>query len=374
MCKIKRFIDCYVPVTTCTLRCHYCYITHQRLFSNKLPKFKYEADVLKRALTQERLGGTCMFNFCGGGETLLPPEMPSFIKAVLGNGHYVMVVTNATVSKRFDEIIGMLSAEECSRLFFKFSFHYLELKKRKLLDKFFANINKVREAGCSFTLEITPSDELIPYIEEVKRISLEKVGAICHCTVARDEQDPNKMPLLTKMSKEDYIKTWSQFDSDLFKYKISVFGEKRNEFCYAGDWSCYLNIGTGQMSQCYVSLYKQNIFDDVTKPINFLPIGCNCQEFHCFNAHAFLTFGDIPELESPTYDSLRNRTCLDGSEWLTPNMKEFMSHKLVESNMEYTEEHKVEVDIKLKKFKIRRKIQVSKEFLKFKIKEIIGKK
>lgn len=51
-----------------------------------------------------------------------------------------------------------------------------------------------------------------------------------------------------------------------------------------------------------------------------------------------------------------------------------MSHKLVESNMEYTEEHKVEVDIKLKKFKIKRKIQVSKEFLKFKIKEIIGKK
>lgn len=147
MCKIKRFIDCYVPVTTCTLRCHYCYITHQRLFSNKLPKFKYEADVLKRALTQERLGGTCMFNFCGGGETLLPPEMPSFIKAVLGNGHYVMVVTNATVSKRFDEIIGMLSAEECSRLFFKFSFHYLELKKRKLLDKFLRISIKLEKQG-----------------------------------------------------------------------------------------------------------------------------------------------------------------------------------------------------------------------------------
>ena len=40
MDKIKRFIDCYVPVTTCTLRCHYCYITHHRLFDNKLPTFK----------------------------------------------------------------------------------------------------------------------------------------------------------------------------------------------------------------------------------------------------------------------------------------------------------------------------------------------
>ena len=39
--KIKRFIDCNVPVTTCNLRCHYCYITQQRKFSDALPVFKY---------------------------------------------------------------------------------------------------------------------------------------------------------------------------------------------------------------------------------------------------------------------------------------------------------------------------------------------
>ena len=55
--KIKRFIDCYVPVTTCNLRCHYCYITQQRKFDAKLPEFKYSAEYIAKALSKERLGG-----------------------------------------------------------------------------------------------------------------------------------------------------------------------------------------------------------------------------------------------------------------------------------------------------------------------------
>ena len=102
MDKIKRFIDCYVPVTTCTLRCHYCYITHHRLFDNKLPTFKYTPEQVRKALSKERLGGICLINFCGGGETLLPPEIVKYIRVLLEEGHYIMIVTNATVSKRFD--------------------------------------------------------------------------------------------------------------------------------------------------------------------------------------------------------------------------------------------------------------------------------
>ena len=126
MDKMKRFIDIYVPVEACTLRCHYCYITHHRLFANKLPKFKYDVDTFRKALSKERLGGTCLLNFCGGGETLLPPEMPRYIKAVLEEGHYVMVVTNATIDKAFDEIASF-PKELLSRLFFKFSYHYLSI-------------------------------------------------------------------------------------------------------------------------------------------------------------------------------------------------------------------------------------------------------
>lgn len=335
MDSIKRFIDCYIPVTGCTLRCDYCYITMHRLFDAKLPKFNYSPEHVRKALSKERLGGTCLINLCGGGETLLPPEIISYIRALLEEGHYLMVVTNATVDKRFDEI-AEFPAELTKRLFFKFSYHYLELKRKNLLERFFNNIKKVRDAGCSFTLEATPSDEWIPYIDEMKQAAIENVGAVCHITVARDEHDPEKLPILTSLPREEYENTWKTFESALFNYKLSIFEKKRKEFCYAGDWSFYLNLATGMMTQCYCSYTSQNIFENVNKPVRFKAIGNNCSEHHCYNGHAFLTLGDIPELKAPTYAELRNRTCADGSEWLKPEMKHFMSTKLWQSNKEYS--------------------------------------
>lgn len=115
--KIKKFIDCHVPVNTCNLRCHYCYITQTQLFKEKLPEWKYSPEYIAKCLTKERLGGTCCINLCGGGETLLPPEIVSIIKAILNEGHYVMVVTNGVFSRRFDEIV-QFPKELLSRLFF----------------------------------------------------------------------------------------------------------------------------------------------------------------------------------------------------------------------------------------------------------------
>lgn len=345
--QLKRFIDILVPVTTCTLRCHYCYITHHKLFDKKLPQFKYDVETFRRGLSKERLGGVCMINFCGGGETLLPPEMPQYIRAMLEEGHYVMVVTNATVSKTMDEIANF-PPELLERLFFKFSYHYLELKKRNLLDKFFANIHKVVKAGASFTLEATPSDELIPYINEMKELAIKEVGAVCHVTVARDEHDMSSIPILSKMTPDEYKKTWSVFNSEFFDYKFSVFSQKRKEFCYAGDWTLFLDLGTGKLSQCYCSLFTQNILDDTTKPIRFKAIGHHCMQPHCYNAHAFLTFGAIPDHNSPSYATIRNRICYDGTEWLKPKMKAFMEQKLKNNNEEYPESKKKAIDQEMK--------------------------
>lgn len=346
MDKLKRFIDIYVPVEACTLRCHYCYITHHRLFANKLPKFKYDVETFRKALSKKRLGGTCLLNFCGGGETLLPPEMPSYIKAVLEEGHYVMVVTNATIDKAFDEI-SKFPKELLNRLFFKFSYHYLQLKERNWFNKFFNNIRKVRDAGASFTLEATPSDELIPYIQEMQDLAIKEVGAVCHVTVARDEHNMSKLNILTQMNREEYKKTWSVFNSNLFDYKFSIFGEPRKEFCHAGDWTLSLDMGNGMLSQCYKGLYSQNIMDDIEKPITFKPIGCHCQQPHCFNGHAWIVLGTIPNLKAPTYADLRNRVCNNGTEWLKPQMKEFLSQKLYENNEEYSALKKILVNAEM---------------------------
>lgn len=333
--KLKRFIDCTVPVVTCNLRCPYCYITQERKFLNALPTFRYTPEQIGKALSQERMGGVVHFNLCGGGETLLPPEIIAISREILAQGHYIAIITNGTATKRFKEIC-QFPEDYRERILFKFSFHYLELKKRKLLDKFFDNVNMMRQAGCSISVELTPSDIYIPYIQEIKDICMDKVGALCHVTVARKETDP-ELPILTELSREDYIKTWSQFDSDMFKFKMQTFNVKRREFCYGGLWTGHLNLGTGILRQCYCGAVIQNLFEDPGKPIKWEPIGNYCAEPHCHNAHVWLTLGAIPELETPEYTLMRNRVCKDGTEWLTPRMKSFLSQKLADNNVQLTE-------------------------------------
>lgn len=345
MDKIKRFVDCTVPVLTCNMRCPYCYITQERKFLSALPNFQYDAETIGRAFVQDRWGGVIHINMCGGGETLLPPEMTSIIYEILKQGHYIAIVTNGTVTKRFEEIC-RFPREFCERLLFKFSFHYLQLKEKKLLDKFFANIEMVKKAGCSFSLELTPSDEYIPYIKEIQRVCKERVGAYCHVTVARDENDP-ELPILTSLSRDKYLKTWESFDSDLFKFKMQTFNVKRKEFCYAGEWTAHLNLGTGILKQCYCGAFIQNIFEDVSRPIKWEPIGCNCAEPHCHNAHVWLTLGAIPALETPTYASMRDRMTDDGEHWLQPRMREFISGKLKDNNEQHTENEKKKINRKM---------------------------
>ena len=211
-----------------------------------------------------------------------------------------------------------------------------------MLGKFFDNVRKMRDAGCSFTIEATPSDELIPYIDEMMQVCVDNIGAVNHVTVARDEHKvvEKELPILTKMSREKYYRIWSVFDSNFFAYKMKIFGQKRKEFCYAGEWSLRVNLATGEATQCYCTYFKQNIFKDLNNPIIFRPIGNNCKQVHCHNGHAFLVLGLIPELETPTYGEIRNRKCNDGSEWLQPAMKSFMNTRLYESNKLFNDKEK----------------------------------
>ena len=304
-----------------------------------------------------------MFNLCAGGETLIAEEVIDVTKEILKQGHYVMIVTNGSLTNRFEKI-AEFPKELLKHLFFKFSFHYQELVRLKMLDRYFENVKMLQEAGASFTIEITPSDELEPYIDEIKNVMMEKMGALPHITIGRKDSDD--IPPLTNHEFKDYLDIWKQFDSDLMDFKKDIFGKKRNEFCYAGEWSCYLNLVTGDLRQCYCGIKLDNIYKDINKPIKFLPIGCNCTQPHCYNGHAFLSFGDIPEMKTPTYDKLRNRVQSNGIEWLQPEMKAFMQSKLVESNKEYNEEEKKKIN-KINK----RKIYI--ERLKRKLKGIIRK-
>ena len=333
MIRIKRFIDCYIPTETCNLRCHYCYITQKRKFNNKLASFSHSIDDIKKAFSFERMGGVCLINFCAGGETLLSNEVLPLVEQLINEGHYVMIVTNGTVTERFIEISNYSEFVK-SHLFIKFSLQYLELLRKGWLDKFSENVKIMRDNKVSFTVEVTPSDELIPHIEELKKYCMQNFGALCHVTIARDDRTDG-IDVLSKLDFNTYKTIWNQFDSSMFKFKSDIFYKKRNEFCYAGDWSLSVNIETGQIRQCYCGKIIGNLYD-FSKPISFAAIGKKCELAHCFNGHAFLTLGTIPELETITYADTRNRICLDGTEWLQPEIKEMMESKLNQANIEYS--------------------------------------
>lgn len=329
--QLKRFIDIYIPVTACNLNCHYCYISKSNRRGVEAPQMQYTPEYIGKALSRERLGGTTLFNMCGWGETMLMPALVDITREILKQGHYVWIVTNGLVTKRFDEMLTQYPKEYLERLAFKFSFHYLELKRLNKIDLFFDTVARVKEAGCSFTVELTSCDELEPYIDDMKRLVTERAGANLQVTIPRDGGQKH-YPLMSKHSLEEYNEIWKVFDSDMFDFKMSVWGKKRTEYCYAGRWSGLLNIATGEFKACYSTALRQNIFKNIRKPIKFIPMGKHCQKAHCHNSHAFLALGDIPEIDGCTYERIRNRRCSDGTEWVNPRMKELISQRLGDNN------------------------------------------
>lgn len=335
MDNIKRFICILIPATRCNFRCQYCYLQHSHIKDMGDAAFKYDVPTFRKAFSRKRMGGTCMVNFTAHGETMLSPQLVDYVGAMLDEGHFVEVVTNATVTPAFERF-ARFPRSKLSHLMFKCSFHWQELKKHNLLDRFFSNVRFIKDAGASITVELMPHDELIPEIDEILAVTKREIGAPCHVTVGRDASCRGTLPLLTRLSREDYYKIWSQFNSKLFEYKFSTFEKKQEGFCYAGEWMFVLDMGTGIVSQCYRGYKRITPFRDLNKPVKFSAVGSFCPEPHCYNSHAWLTFGCCPSAVAPYYDEVRNRICTDGSEWLQPEMKEFFHQKFADSNRGYT--------------------------------------
>ena len=344
--KIKRFIECLLPVTACNLKCSYCYVIQRDNRKLEIPKLQYSPEIIGQALRKERFGGTCYFSICGAGETLVPDYTVSIAREILKQGHFVNITTNGTLNKRFDELIS-LNKELLKRLNISFSFHYLELKRLNKMDDFFNNIKKCRENGISFVLQINLCDEYMPYIDDIKNICMEKVGAYPQVALTRKEDTSlNNIEILTDKTEEEYINDGKKFKSPLFDFTVKNFNIKRKEFCYAGDWAFNLNLQTGRLNKCYAMLLAQNIFNDIDKPIKFEAIGNNCQSRYCFNSSHFMSFGVIPEIETPTYGELRNRK--EANWYTSQEIIDGFNSKLNESNQEYSKAKKIRVNLKNK--------------------------
>ena len=329
---MKRFFECLIPVTSCNLKCEYCYVIqrHNRLM--QMPKFDYSVDRIIEALSMERLGGACYFSICGAGETMLPKETLEITRGLIENGHYVNLTTNGTITNRIKEISSW-PKEITSHLHIAFSFHYLELLKHNLLGTYFENVRMARAAGCSILVQINLYDGYNDHWDTIKDLCIKEVGAPPQVAATRDENS-EVFKFHTSGTTEEYIKRGKEFDSPLWDFTIENFNNKHNgQFCYAGQWSGTLNLCTGILTGCYGQGITQNIFEDISKPIKFRAIGKNCCKKFCMNSSHFLSLGCIPDYKTPTYASLRNRKVAN---WYNPAMEKFLSERLYDSNERYS--------------------------------------
>lgn len=259
-------------------------------------------------------------------------EIEEIVYHIMKHGHYVNITINGTVGIQIKKIIDR-NRKHISRLHFAFSFHYLELVRLNMLDKFFDNINKVKEAGASFLVQLNLCDDYLPHLDEIKRLCIENVGAMPQAAATRKEEtELRKIELLTEMTIDDYVMVGKTFESPLFDFTMKNFNIRRHEFCYAGDWSGNLDLSTGILRRCYCSYLRQDIFKNPSEPIRFLAVGNFCGSAFCMNSSHFMSLGVIPELETPTYAELRNR---EEAGWYTKEMLTTLNCKLSDANQQY---------------------------------------
>lgn len=328
--KIVKFIDTMVPVSNCNLNCNYCYLHQLGVDNSKLPQIYHHAKFIRYALRRERLGGIAFINLCGVGETLLFAGLLSLVRELVKEGHYIQIVTNATITKVINDFLA--SDIDPGHVFFKCSLHYQELKERNLLRNYADNVNRLISGGYSITIELVPEDSIVEEINDIKKYCSENFGALPHVTVTRDESYEDNR-IATKYSEEEYEKIWGQFDSSMFALKMRYRYRYRYRYCYAGLWAAELNLATGELYKCTNNPRLCNIYEDPERPIPFEAVGNKCALPYCFNCHAYLTLGLIPEIKTSNYLEMRDKVMSDGGHWITGAIRNIFEQKLYDNNV-----------------------------------------
>lgn len=319
-----------IPLSVCNLRCHYCYLAQRpSSYEGVIPDMQYSPEQIAYAMRQERVGGPSYFNLCADGETLLLPDLARYVELLVREGHYVDIISNMVLTKKLEPLLA-LGSDILSHVEIKCSLHYLELEKKGQLERFADNVKAAWAAGVSCSVEITPTDELVPKIPEVLSYCMDNFGAPAHLTIARNDAT-EAIERLTKLDREDYYAAWNQFDSSFFRFKDSIFGVKQNGFCEAGAWMYHVMMDSGEARQCYKGRKLGNVFANPEEPLPEIPLG-RCMQPHCYNGHMLLTTGVIDGLTDVGYGDIRDRERLDGTHWLRPELKEFFNTKLGDSN------------------------------------------
>lgn len=333
--KIVKYMDMALFSFPCNMRCHYCYVGQYATDEERatVNNMKYSPADFEKALNKKRMGGTCVVTFSTAGETLLLPSTMEYLKAILNAGHFLHISTNLTITKHINELLA-LPEEMRSRVFFKASLQYLELKRLNLLDEFANNCRKIWANGGTCALEITPNDELIPYIDEIKNYCFKNFGALPQLSMPRDETIP-EVKLLSKFSKKEFARIWEDFYSEEFRFKVKMWEKPVKDFCYAGKISCFVIVNTGEMLTCPKSKIIGNFFEGEEL---YTEAAAKCPQAHCFVCHNWLGFGSCPSVDETNYLLQRDRVTPDGNHWVSERCRHAFRQRVCDNNKLYSKD------------------------------------
>ena len=271
---ILHTLTVYVPGNQCNFRCSYCYISNSiDPMHNKPAHFDYSLDHMIAAFNPKRIG-IAAIGVIGAGETLIPNEVVPFVHGLLRQGHYVTVITNLVLTERINQLLSIKhepnGAEYLSRLCVKGSLHWLELKKRNLVDTFFNNMRAIIDAGASSYPFLVICNEYMPYLEEICETSRRKLGALPHCSPnSVSKQISRETTVVTDpLCDEAFVKKIdAMFDSPIFDLCVAFIPiDPKKIFCYAGAYGYGVGMGTGAMVKCHNFPIGENFYQDISAP------------------------------------------------------------------------------------------------------------
>jgi MoaA/NifB/PqqE/SkfB family radical SAM enzyme len=331
MKRLTKAVFSGVPGTVCNLNCSYCYVGENK---GQKGTYAYPVEHMLKCFEPERFGGPVYFEGTGGGETLLWSQIVDFTEGMLSYGHVVAYTTNMTIAPVIEKFCDFHKNLR-DRLVLGVSLHYLELKRKKLLDTFLANLSMLKSAGISFFIAICISDDYLGHLREIRDLFENEIGLLPQANMMRDY---NRGGAKTAVEYSANVNHLVEETCDVRPWKLQkhIFGHRRTEFCHAGEYSISLDLGTGDYTKCWgnsglgknwrkllarkselvrkvplvnnrvtnrifgePSQIMGNLFKDPNEPVRFEPIG-KCPFYDCVCA-AYQCFGLIPELNVETF-------------------------------------------------------------------------
>lgn len=243
----------------CSLDCEYCFgrITDAsiRVHSIKINKL---------LTTLDKTGKIFRISFTGGEPTLVP----NFIDAckAITKKHYISFNSNL-IAPNIKDFADEINSSRV--LHIHASFHYDELLKRDLVQRFIKNYNYLKERGFNIYAEAVAYPTLKIHLDKVKKIA--EVNSI----------DLSFAPFYGKYNDTIYPESYTVSELELFKIsksEISCFAQKEN-LCNAGNTAAVV-FSNGNVYPCHQIKTKiGNIYEGIN--FNSEVIKCPAKKCGC---------------------------------------------------------------------------------------------